>query len=167
MLDTMTRYLSAITDSAFQRAIRYVVKPSIDRLSSQTLMTPGIIINNTGSVFPRLSGASAYYAVAGGKLVTLPAGTGLGVPVGVAIPAGYFGIVCIFIDSSGTTSILAGTPGATLAAATWPQFPTGQALVGALIITGAGAFVGGTTPLDTGTTIYLNPVGAFDPTALV
>jgi hypothetical protein len=166
MLDTMTRYLSAITDSAFQRAIRYVVKPSIDRLSSQALTSAGLMINAGGATFARLTGTN-FYAVAGGKLVEINGGTAMPALTGIAIPAGYFGVVCFFTDSAGNLSMAAGNPAATLAGCGWPQFPTALALVGALIITSAGAFVGGTTPLDTATTVYLSPVGAFDPTCAV
>jgi hypothetical protein len=35
-----------------------------------------------------------------------------------------------------------------------------------LIITYASAFTGGTTPLDTATTVYVSPMSGFDPTAL-
>jgi len=36
-----------------------------------------------------------------------------------------------------------------------------------LVITNAGAFTGGTTALDTATTVYISPTGPFDPTVLL
>jgi hypothetical protein len=36
-----------------------------------------------------------------------------------------------------------------------------------MIVTYASAFTGGTTPLDTATTVYLTSVGGMDPTILI
>jgi len=41
--------------------------------------------------------------------------------------------------------------------------PEKKAIVGYLMITYASAFTGNTTALDTATTLYISPVGAFDP----
>jgi hypothetical protein len=59
-----------------------------------------------------------------------------------------------------------GTQSATLAGVVFPVVPIGKAIVGFLIVTYASQFVGGTTPLDTATTTYVSPTGAFDPTVL-
>lgn len=82
---------------------------------------------------------------------------------GINISAGKYNVVCFFIDSASVVTALAGSEGATLAAVKFPQFPVGKALVGYLVITYASAFTGGTTALDTATTVYASPVGAFDP----
>lgn len=166
MLDTMTRFLAAIPDVAARTALRRVLGAAIDRLSSQPLISAGLVINAAGAAFAK-TGPVAFYASVTGKLVTLPAGTALPALTGVAIPAGFFGIVAFFVDSAGGLSMTAGTPATMLSGAAWPDFPPGKALIGALLITGPGAFTGGTTALDAGTTAYLSPVGAFDPSALV
>jgi hypothetical protein len=60
-----------------------------------------------------------------------------------------------------------------LAAVKFPAIQVNKALIGFVIInpTGTGNFVGGTTALDDGTVIpgalYVNTVGAFDPSALI
>ena len=41
-----------------------------------------------------------------------------------------------------------------------------KALIGFLLITHSSTFTGGTTALDTATTVYVSPIGAFDPTIL-
>lgn len=165
MFDTMTRFLAGVPDQETRQALRRIVGPPLDRLSSQALTAAGLAINGAGAVFAKTGGA-AFFATAGGKLVTLAAGTALPALTGVAIPAGFFGVVCFFVDAGGVLTMAGGNPAASLSGAGWPQFPPGQALVGALVITGGGVFTGGTTALDAATTVYLSPVGAFDPTAL-
>jgi hypothetical protein len=59
-----------------------------------------------------------------------------------------------------------GTEGAAIAGIKVPDFPVDKALVGFLLITHSSTFTGGTTALDTATTVYCSPVGAFDPTVL-
>jgi Lhr-like helicase len=54
-----------------------------------------------------------------------------------------------------------------LAGVKFPEFPEGKTLVGFLIITHSSTFTGGTTALDTATTVYVSPVGAFDPNILL
>ena len=71
------------------------------------------------------------------------------------------------VASGGVYSVGAGVAAATLAGVQFPQQAVGQALLGVLIITYASQFVGGTTPLDTATTVYANARGPFDPTVLV
>jgi len=166
MLDTMTRYLMGIPDQTSRNTLRFVLTPAIDRLSSQALTSSGLAINGAGAAFAK-TGAAAFFATAGGKLVTLAPGTAMPPLTGVVIPAGSFGIVCFFVDSGGNLTAAGGTPAAALSGATWPAFPRGEALVGALVITGGSTFIGGTTALDAATTVYLAPSGAFDPTATV
>jgi len=97
-------------------------------------------------------------------LVTIAGSTDMPSLAGINISAGAYNVACFFVDSAGATTVLAGTQGATLAAVQFPQFPVNKALIGFLIITYASAFTGNTTPLDTATTVYVSPLGAFDPT---
>ncbi len=166
MFDTMSRYLVNVSTPGTRGAIRAICTPSINALSSQALTSSGLVINGAGAAFAK-TGAAPFYATAAGKLVTLAAGTAMPALTGVAIPAGSFCTVCFFVDSAGTLTMLQGNAGATMLAAGWPQFPVGKALVGFLSITSGSAFVGGTTALDAATTVYLSPIGGFDPTAIV
>jgi hypothetical protein len=99
-------------------------------------------------------------------LVKITAATTLPALTGINFSAGNFQVACFFVDGAGTVTALGGTQGATLGAVVFPQFPVKKALVGFLIITYASPFTGGTTPLDTATTVYVSPLGAFDPTVL-
>jgi hypothetical protein len=166
MLDTMTRYLAGVADYQTRNALRKVVRPLVDRYSSQPLTSAGLVINGAGAAFPKI-GAADFYASAGGVLVKVTAGTALPALTGIAITAAFFNVVCYFVGSTGVVTVGAGTQAATLGGVVFPQIPDGNALVGFLIITGAGAFVGGTTALDAGTTVYVSPLGPFDPTVLV
>jgi hypothetical protein len=165
MQDTMTRYLTGITDGLYQRAIRSVVKPLVDRMSSQPLTNAGLVINAGGALFPKI-GAADFYASAQGVLVKIAAGTALPAPTNV-IAAGNFNVICYFVNSAGVVTVGSGTQAATLGGVIFPMIPDGNAFIGFLIVTYASTFTGGTTPLDAGTTVYISLQGAFDATVLV
>ena len=65
-----------------------------------------------------------------------------------------------------------GSGASTLGAVKFPDVPLDKAIVGFIIVnpTGTGDFVGNTTALDDATavpnTVYVSPIGAFDPTIL-
>ena len=167
MLDTLTRYLSQIANKTEAYALYLVLSAMADRLSSQAVTSAGLVINGVAALFPKI-GATAFYAFAKGIPVTLAAGAALPAPAAtVTFTTGQFIIVGYFIDSFGTITQAQGNVGATLGAAGFPVVPVGKALIGFLIITYAGTFIGGTTALDTATTVYISPIGAFDPTVLV
>lgn len=165
MQDTINRYLDGVAAVKDQRSIQFIVEPIGDRLSSQPLNTAGLAITAGGGTAAK-TGATDFYAVANGILVKIAASTTLPVLTGINITATKFNVACFFIDSAAVVTVGAGTQGAALGNVVFPQFPKNKALVGFLIITYASNFVGGTTPLDTATTVYVNPLGAFDPTIL-
>ena len=166
MFDTVGRFLEGISARTDSYILTRVFAPIADRYSSQPLTSAGLVISAGGATTAK-TGASAFYATAGGSLVsvagstTLPVLTGINTTVG-----GYYQVACFFVDSAGTLTVAGGAQGATLGAVGWPQFPVKKALVGFLIITYASAFTGGTTPLDTATTVYVSPLGPFDPTVV-
>lgn len=166
MQDTVIRYLSAITTMLTQRAVRHVVFPVADKYSSCALNSAGLVIKAGGSALAKI-GASDFYAVANGVIVKIAASTDMPALTGLNIGAGKFNVYCFFVDSAGTTSVAMGTEGATVGAVKWPQFPEKKAHIGTLLVTYASAFTGGTTPLDTATTVYINSLGAFDPTVIL
>lgn len=165
MQDTINRYLDGVAANKDQRAIDFIVTPIGDRMSSQPLNTAGLTIKTGGSTLAK-SGAADFYAVANGVLVKIAASTDMPSLTGINITATKFNVICFFVDSGGTVTAAAGTQGAALGNVVFPQFPKNKALVGFLIITYASTFTGGTTPLDTATTVYVSPLGAFDPTIL-
>lgn len=166
MLDTMTRYMAGVHDRSASRAIRASLTPLVDRMSSQPLRTAGLVIKAGGGVLTKI-GAADYYGVAGGTLVTIAAATDMPSLAGITITATKFNAVCFFVDSASVVTVAAGTEGAAIGNIAWPQFPLKKALVGMLIITHSSTFTGNTTALDTATTVYISPVGPFDPTVLV
>lgn len=165
MLDTIRRYLEAIMPVINQRAVDFIMTPIGDRMSSQPLTSAGLTIKSGGSTLAK-TGATDFYAVAKGVLVKIAASTDMPALTGINITATKFNVVCFFIDSAGVVMAAAGTQGVALGNVVFPQFPLNKALVGFLIITYSGTFTGGTTPLDTATTVYVNPLGAFDATIL-
>jgi hypothetical protein len=165
MLDTMSRYLQGLANVQDSYSLNRVLSPLVDRYSSQPLTSAGLVIKAGASALAK-TGSSDFYASVTGILVKIAASTDMPALTGINISAGSFNVVCFFVDSAGTVTAAAGTQGATVGAVVFPQFPKGKALVGFLIITYASAFTGGTTALDTATTVYVSPLGAFDPTVL-
>ena len=166
MLDTLRRYLQAFGDIRERTAVGTPLAALVDRYSSCALNSAGLAIKAGGSALAK-SGAADFYAVANGVLVKITASTDMPALTGINITAAYFNVVCFYIDSGGTVTAAQGTEGSTLGAVVFPQPPEKKALVGFLIITYASAFTGGTTPLDTATTVYVNSLSALDPTVLI
>lgn len=164
MQDTMTRYLEAVTPKKNAYNLKHAFESTIDRLSSQPLTTAGLVISGTTTLAK--IGAADFYALVNGVLVKIAAGTNMPSLLGCNFAAGAWNVACFYVSSAGVVTMLPGTQGATLGAVVFPAPTKNQALVGFLIITYASAFTGGTTVLSTATTVYVSPLGGFDPTAL-
>ena len=166
MLDTVGRFIQGLSNPIDANFLSRILSPIGDRYSSQPLASAGLVINGAGAAFAKI-GATDFWATAGGILVKLAAGTAMPALTGIVIPAAAFNVACFFVDGAGVITVAGGSPGATAGAVGWPQFPLKKALVGFVLITNAGVFTGGTTALDAGTTVYISPIGAFDPTVMV
>ena len=163
MQDTITRHLAGVASSGDKAALLPILKAIGDRMSSQATSTAGLVISSTTT--KAKTGAAAFQGVANGVPVTIAAATDMPALTGT-ITAGSYNVYCFFIDSASTVTVAQGTEATTLAGVKFPEFPEGKALVGYLIITYASTFTGGTTALSTATTVYVSPVGAFDPNIL-
>lgn len=164
--DTLKRWLEGIAATQDRWNVYRVTKPVFDRMSSATLTSAGMVISSGGATTAK-TGSSDTYGVSNGVLWKVAASTTLPALTGINISAGNFNVVCFFVDQAGTVTIAGGTQAATLAGVVFPQFPELKALLGFLIITYASAFTGGTTPLDTATTVYINSNEAFDPACII
>jgi hypothetical protein len=130
----------------------------MDDQQTRCVMAPAPVIKSGGSAIAK-TGATATIVNVAGVLVNIAASTDLGALTGIDITAANFRIVLWGSDNAGTTTAFGGTEAATLAAATFPTVTAGQAAVAGAYITYASAFTGGTTPLDTATTVYFSTVG--------
>lgn len=165
MQDTVTRKLAGLPGETGRAALAPIFAALADRFASQATSSAGLVIKAGGGTLAKI-GATAFQGIANNVPVTIAASTDMPALVG-SIGAGAFNVYCFFIDSASVVTVAMGTEGATLATVKFPTFPQGKALVGYLIVTYASAFVGGTTALDTATTNYVSPVGAFDPTIIL
>jgi hypothetical protein len=138
-----------------------------DRLSSQALTTAGLVIKAGGGVLAKTGGSTTYLLV-DGKYATIGAGTDMAALTGCNFDAGMYNVAVFLVEngvSGNVYTMLPGTQGATAAGVKFPAIPAKKAVVGFAMITYASAFTGGTTALDTATTVYVSPVGAVDPSA--
>ena len=162
---TIQQWLEHVAIATTRWCLLNVLGPIGDRYSSQSHTSAGLAIT-TGGATTAKTGATAWAGTANGVPVSVAASTTMPVLSG-SITAASFNVFCFFIDSASVVTSAMGTEGTTLAGVVFPTFPQGKALLGYLIVTYASTFVGGTTPLDTATTIYVNTVGAADPSVLV
>lgn len=165
MKNTVAQYLNGISANRDREALQAIHVYSADTINTTALSSAGLVIKAGGGVLAK-TGASAFYATALGRLVTIAGGTDMPALTGLTITANRFNVACFFIDSSSVVTVAFGTEGAAIGSVIFPDFPLGKALVGFLLITHSSTFTGNTTPLDTATTVYLSPLGAFDPTIL-
>ena len=161
----VNQQIAAMDSQNDQAALRPLLNALADRMSSQATSTAGLVIKAGGGVLAKI-GSVAFAGVANGVPVAIAAATDMPALTGT-ITANKFNVYCFFIDSASVVTVARGTEGATLAAVVFPPFPVGKALVGYLVVTHSSTFTGNSTALDTATTVYVSPVGAFDPTLLL
>lgn len=166
MTATVQQWLEGLGIYSDRFSLLNILGPIADRFSSCAVSSAGLAITSGGSTTAS-TGSAVTNLVANGIPVAIAGSTAMPALTGLDISAGAYRIYCFFVDSAGNRTVAAGTEGATLAACTWPPFPSGKALIGFLTITYGSAFTGGTTPLDTATTTYNSPTGAWDPSVLV
>lgn len=169
MTDTVTRWLSNVKDEGSRAGIRVPMIAMADRLSSCMTQSAGLIIKAGASTLAKTSSLTVGGVCSGvvkGIPVSIAAATDMPALTGLSITAASFNVACFFIDSDSVVTVAFGTEGTTLAKVVFPPFPVGKALVGYLSITHSSTFTGGTTALDTATTIFCSPTGAIDPSIL-
>lgn len=171
MRNTITQFLTAVNDQIARRNLQTPMAAIGDRLSSKSLNSAGLVIKAGASPTVK-TGATAYYAVCKGRIVLKAASTDMPSLVGV-VPNGQFNVFAFFIDGAGTLTTVPGQAATTLVGVIQPEPQPGQAQLGFIIVnpTGTGPFTGGTTALDDATVVpnvvYINTIGAYDPTILV
>ena len=165
MQNTILQALSLVGSGNDRKALSDVLAGVGGTLNTQALTTAGLVIKAGASTLAK-TGSAAFYAVVGGRLLTIAGATDMPALTGLVITANSFNVACFFVNSAGTVTAKFGTEGTALGRVKFPDFPLGQALIGFLIITHSSTFTGGTTALDTATTVYVSPLGAVDPSIL-
>lgn len=164
MINSVTQQLGAVGQNTVESALKPVLFAVADRLSSQIFNTGGLAIKAGGGVLVKT--VNTVYALADGKYVALAAAD-MPTLTGLNISAGYYNVAVFYVDSAGTTSVQFGREASSAVGVTFPQTPQGKAIIGFVMITYASAFTGNTTALDTATTVYVNTMGAFDPSVKI
>ena len=165
MQNTFLQNLSAISAGRDRQALQPILEATARQFNSAAIASAGLALKAAAATVAK-TGASAFYATVGGKLVSIAAAVDMPALTGLNISANAFNVACFFIDASGVVTARFGTEGTAIARVKFPDFPLDRAMVGFLLITHTAAFTGGTTALDTATTVYVSPMGAFDPTIL-
>lgn len=165
MQNTIQQYLQLIGSGNDRGALQAVLSVIAAEHNTQALTSAGLVIKAGTSTLAK-TGSSAFYAIVGGRLVSIAGSTDMPALTGLSITANSFNVACFFVDASGTVTVRFGTEGTAIGRVKFPDFPIDRALVGFLLITHSSTFTGGTTALDTATTVYISPVGALDPTLL-
>ena len=155
MLNTFLQHLGLISAGRDRQALQPIAEAIAREFNTVAVTTAGLVIKAGTSALAK-TGSAAFYATVGGRLVTIAGSTDMPALTGLNI----------FVDAAGTVTARFGTEGTAIGRVKFPDFPLDRALVGFLLITHSSAFTGGTTALDTATTVYVSPVGPFDPTIL-
>lgn len=165
MTATLQQWLEGLTSGSDRFAMLQALGSMADRFSSCATSSAGLVIKAGGSTLAK-TGTAVTNLNANGIPVAIAASTDMPALVGT-ITAASFNVFCFFIDSASVVTVAMGTEATTLAGVVFPAFPAGKALVGFLTVTYASTFTGGSTALDTATTTYNSPTGAWDPSVLV
>lgn len=145
-----------------------VLSDVYNRFRSCCLQTATLAIVGAGNAGAKTTTAS-YYTVEG-ILRTIAASTNLPALTGINIAQNKVNVAVFTVDKAGTIRVQAGTAAATLPGVRFPELEPTRAVIGILIIAPtSAAFVGGTTALDgtAANTVYISPIGPFDPSATV
>ena len=164
MQSTVAQQLAAIAADKDRAALRPVLNALADRLSSRTFSHGGLVIKAGGSTLAKT--VNTVIAMIGGSYVSIGAAD-MPALTGLNISAGKYNVIEFRADIAGTVTAVMGVEGATAAAVKFPAPVVGKVTIGFLMITYASAFSGGTTVLDTATTVYVDCDGSFDPTAIL
>lgn len=171
LTDTIERWLEGVANGKTRWSLLNIFGATFDRYSACAVSSAGLAIKTGGSALAKTGSATTTLitsapGASASTLVQIAGSTDMPALVG-NITAASFNVYCFFVDSAAAVTVYQGTEATTLAGVKFPAFPVGQALVGFLTVTYASTFVGGTTPLDTATTTYNSPTGAWDPSVLV
>lgn len=149
-----------LSDQGLRTVIGTIQSVLVDQIFNSGALAIG------SSSKPKVKIVSTVYALIGAVVVKK---TTAEVVISGTVTNAKFNVYVLSMDAAGTVTATMGTEGATLGAVVLPATPTGNVVLGFVIVnpTGTGSFVGGTTDLDDATVVpnavYVNTVGPFQP----
>jgi len=168
MVDNVTRFLAGLSASRDRTALTPILRAIADRFSSQMFTTGGLTIF-TGGASPLAMAATLCHGVVQGAPFSIAANTNMAALSGT-IAQNTFNLYVFYIDVNAVLTSAMGTAGAAITSMRFPPMPEGKTMIGYVRLNPtSAAFIGGTTNLDAASTnaVYVNTLGAVDPTLLV
>lgn len=165
MAKTISNSVGGLSDTGVRTALGKLQTAVVDQL----LNTGGLVIGSSSKAKPKI--ANTIYALIDGVLVKKTTAE-ITLTTANNVANAKFNVIVLCLKADGTVSPRSGTEGATIDKVVFPAIPSGEVVVGFVIInpTGTGGFVGGTTELDDATVVpnavYVNTVGTFNPNVL-
>ena len=159
--NNLERRLASVTNPWQKRSLEMLLGPVVDGSVTLNLVSGGLAIKAGGGVLVKT--VAATYTIVDGVLLSVAAAD-MPALTGFNVAAGKYGVCMFVVDQFGTVSnIYSDGNAASLGTIQFPSIPTGKACIGFIIVTYASAFTGGTTALDTATTVYVNVTESFNP----
>jgi hypothetical protein len=138
-------------------------------LADSCLSSPGLAIGSSSKAKPKI--VNTFYALIDGVLVKKTTAE-ITLTTANNVANAKFNVIVLTMNASGTVTPRNGTAGDTIGAVVFPTVPSGEVVIGFVIVnpTGTGGFVGGTTEFDDATVVpnavYVNTDYAFNPNIL-
>lgn len=153
----------------FNASLKAVLSKIQGYVTDAVFTSAGLTIGSSSK--PKVKIANTVYAYINGVFVTKTTAE-IALTTACNVANGKVNVLILSMDSAGTVTVTPGTVGDTLADVVAGTPPSGNVVIGFVIInpTGTGNFVGGTTDLDDATVapgaVYVNTTYPFNPAAL-
>jgi len=140
-MENLAQSMASLPDKGAGVSLYRALEGVYDRLSCQTLSTPGLAIKASSSLL--VKAGTLCKCIVNGTLVSVAANADMPVLSGT-INIAKFNVFCFFVDAAGAFTSAMGVEAAAIGGIKFPPIPKKKAMLGFVIIEGgaAAAFVG-------------------------